>query len=52
MAMPAVFKELVQQFHLTARPVSKYRLAIPVLGLAHDGVPADPANLEPIALYA
>jgi hypothetical protein len=52
MAMPAEFKQIVQQFKLTARPVSKYRLALPVLGLAQDVVPAVDDNEEPIAIYA
>jgi hypothetical protein len=52
MAMPAAFKEIVQQFELTARPVSKYRLAIPVLALAQDRTPAADDNEEPIAAYA
>jgi hypothetical protein len=52
MAMPAAFKEIVQQFQLSARPVSKYRLAIPVLALAQDRAPAADDNEEPIAAYA
>jgi hypothetical protein len=30
--MPAMFKQLAEQFHLVARPVSKYRLAVAALG--------------------
>lgn len=40
MAMPAMFKEMVEEFRLTAQPVSKYRLAIPALGLAEESVAA------------
>ena len=32
--MPAVFKELLQEFRLDPQPVSKYRLAVPVLAAA------------------
>jgi len=52
MAMPAVFKAIVQEFQLTAQPVSKYRLAVPVLGLAQDLALANDDNEEPIAAYA
>jgi hypothetical protein len=52
LAMPAVLKEIVQQFRLTAQPISKYRLALPVLGLAHDALPAIDDNEEPVAAYA
>jgi VTC domain len=52
MAMPAAFKEIVQQFRLTAQPVSKYRLAVPVLGMAPELAPPIDDNEEPIAAYA
>jgi hypothetical protein len=35
-AMPAVFKELLKEFQLYPQPVSKYRLAIPVLASAKE----------------
>jgi hypothetical protein len=31
---PRLFKDLVDQFHLTPRPASKYRFAVQALGLA------------------
>jgi hypothetical protein len=34
---PRVFKDLVDQFHLTPRPASKYRFAVQTLGLAGSG---------------
>lgn len=52
MAMPAVFKEIVQRFQLSSRPISKYRLALPVLGLAHDRAPLATGSEEPLAIYA
>jgi hypothetical protein len=35
-AMPPVFKELLQEFRLNPQPVSKYRLAVPVLASAKE----------------
>jgi VTC domain-containing protein len=34
---PRVFKDLVDEFHLTPRPASKYRFAVQTLGLAGAG---------------
>jgi hypothetical protein len=34
---PRVFKDLVDEFHLTPRPASKYRCAVQTLGLAGSG---------------
>lgn len=34
---PRIFKDLVDQFHLTPRPASKYRFAVQTLGLAGSG---------------
>jgi hypothetical protein len=34
---PHIFKDLVDQFHLTPRPASKYRFAVQTLGLAGSG---------------
>jgi hypothetical protein len=31
---PRIFKDLVDEFHLTPRPASKYRFAVHALGLA------------------
>jgi hypothetical protein len=49
-AMPAVFKQLVEEFSLTAERVSKYRFAVRALGLAG----TDPADADPAvgATYA
>jgi len=35
-AMPALFKQMVVKFGLSPQPVSKYRLAIETLQLAHE----------------
>jgi hypothetical protein len=35
-AMPDVFREMVEVFRLSAEPLSKYRLAVPALGLAQN----------------
>jgi hypothetical protein len=40
--MPALFKALAEEFGLTPRPFSKYRLAASALGIAAE--PADPAT--------
>jgi hypothetical protein len=34
---PRIFKDLVDEFHLTPRPASKYRYAVQTLGLAGSG---------------
>ena len=34
---PRIFKDLVDEFHLTPRPASKYRFAVQTLGLAGSG---------------
>ena len=34
---PRLFKDLVDEFHLTPRPASKYRFAVQTLGLAGSG---------------
>lgn len=34
---PRIFKDLVDEFHLTPRPASKYRFAVQTLGLASSG---------------
>jgi hypothetical protein len=34
---PRIFRDLVDQFHLTPRPASKYRFAVQTLGLAGSG---------------
>jgi hypothetical protein len=39
--MPAVFKHLVEEFALQPQSLSKYRLAVPVIGLAEAARPAD-----------
>lgn len=52
MAMPALFKEIVKEYKLTSRPVSKYRLAIPALGLAHDPVQVAARSEVLMAAYA
>ena len=48
--MPAIFKQLVEEFRLTPGPVSKYRFAVQALGLSA----ADPADAGPAvgATYA
>jgi hypothetical protein len=38
--LPHIFKDLVDQFHLTPRPASKYRFAVQTLGLAGSGTAA------------
>jgi inorganic triphosphatase YgiF len=45
--LPALFRELVAHFALSPQPFSKYRTALPALGLAPSGValPASPAAL-------
>jgi len=40
LAMPTVFKELLKEFRLYPQPVSKYRLAVPVLAAAKDAAAA------------
>ena len=52
MAMPALFKEIVKEYKLSSRPVSKYRLAIPALGLAHDHVQVAARSEVLMAAYA
>jgi hypothetical protein len=37
---PRIFKDLVDEFHLTPRPASKYRFAVHTLGLAGSGAAA------------
>ena len=37
---PRIFKDLVDEFHLTPRPASKYRFAVQTLGLAGSGTAA------------
>lgn len=37
---PALFKEMMDRFELTAQPVSKYRLAVSALGIAREETPA------------
>ena len=39
-ALPAVFKQLVERFALKAQPVSKYRAGLALLGLS-----PEPANV-------
>jgi hypothetical protein len=34
---PRIFRDLVDEFHLTPRPASKYRFAVQTLGLASSG---------------
>jgi hypothetical protein len=41
--MPAVFKHLVEEFALQPEAISKYRLAVPAIGLA--GADASPASM-------
>jgi hypothetical protein len=37
---PRIFRDLVDEFHLTPRPASKYRFAVQTLGLASSGTAA------------
>jgi hypothetical protein len=52
MAMPVMFKEMVELFRLTAQPVSKYRLAIPALGLAEERAAVADGDGKPVAAHA
>jgi hypothetical protein len=36
LAMPAIFKEMLKEFRMIPQPVSKYRLAVPVLSAAKE----------------
>lgn len=45
--LPAVFKQLVEEFDLTPQPFSKYRAAAAALGLVDAAVPASESNLQP-----
>lgn len=47
-AMPALFKELVEKFALTPKRVSKYRLAVVALGLVEPSEPQVP-TVTPVA---
>jgi hypothetical protein len=38
--LPRIFRDLVDEFHLTPRPASKYRFAVHTLGLAGSGAAA------------
>jgi len=41
--LPALFKELVEQFHLTPQPVSKYRLSLGTLSASEQArIPSEP----------
>lgn len=42
MGMPVLFKDLVEKFALTAKRVSKYRLAVMALGLVEPPEPSEP----------
>ncbi len=48
LAMPALFKELVEKFALTPKRVSKYRLAVVALGLVEPSEPQVP-TVTPVA---
>ena len=50
-AMPARFKQLVEQFRLTPQTLSKYRLAVQALGLAPDAV-RDQGGAALVPVYA
>ena len=50
MGMPVLFKELVEKFALTAKRISKYRLAVVALGLVEAPPHAELANGTPTPL--
>ncbi len=43
-SMPTVFREIIEEFKLVSQPVSKFRNAIVVAGLATDDPPSDGAS--------
>jgi hypothetical protein len=52
LSMPAAFKNIVSELQLHSQPISKYRIALPVLGLARDPAPAVNFREERLAIYA
>jgi hypothetical protein len=50
--MPVILKQLVQEFRLNSKPVSKYRLGISALGQATEAEASNPAELQAEILCA
>jgi hypothetical protein len=52
LAMPAMFKQAVDEFRLQAQPISKYRLAVTGLGFAPPTAPLETRMLQAETAYA
>ena len=52
LAMPALFKQAVEEFGLHSQPISKYRLAVTGLGYAPATAPLETRMLQSEAAYA
>ena len=52
LAMPPLFKQMLEEFHLCPQPVSKYQLAVTGIGCAPRSVPVETGALEIEAAYA
>jgi hypothetical protein len=47
--LPALFKQLVEEFALNPQPISKYRLAVVALGFVPEPIPPQPAKPDSAA---
>ncbi len=52
LAMPAMFKQALEEFRLQAQPISKYRLAVTGLGYAPPTAPLETRMLQAETAYA
>ena len=52
LAMPVMFKQVLEEYRLEAQPISKYRLAVTGLGFAPPTAPLETMMLQAEAAYA